>query len=139
MPLAYRFLPWLATRKGFLPGRRLRFAGNEARGVIVDWARTGLSGRYAADGLEVDLESALAGVRVDARCVVLDRDWLGPLSSARFLLSKLQASRVGYASLGRDALGTRADHFAWMQAPGAIATSLAGETLQASGSDVGAP
>ena len=47
LPLAYRFLPWLADRRGVLPGRRIGFAGEEARGVIRDWARSALSGRYA--------------------------------------------------------------------------------------------
>lgn len=54
LPLAYRFLPWLANRHGVLPGRRLGFAGQEARGVIRDWARTAISGRYAAAGLAID-------------------------------------------------------------------------------------
>src|SRR5690606_4855830 len=34
LPLAYRFLPWLTDRAGSLPGRRLGFGGNEARGVM---------------------------------------------------------------------------------------------------------
>ncbi len=54
LPLAYRFLPWLADRHGVLPGRRLGFAGQEARGVIRDWARTAISGRYAVAGLQAD-------------------------------------------------------------------------------------
>lgn len=54
LPLAYRFLPWLADRHGVLPGRRLGFAGQEARGVIRDWARSAISGRYAAAGMPID-------------------------------------------------------------------------------------
>src|SRR3546814_668932 len=48
LPLVYRFLPWLADACGALPGRRIGFGGNEARGLIRDWSRTALSGRYAA-------------------------------------------------------------------------------------------
>ena len=31
LPAVYRFLPWLARRRGVLPGRRLGFGGTEAR------------------------------------------------------------------------------------------------------------
>src|SRR3546814_7832064 len=51
LPLVYRFLPWLADACGALPGRRIGFGGNEARGLIRDWSRTALSGRYAATGI----------------------------------------------------------------------------------------
>src|SRR5690606_19272605 len=62
LPLVYRFLPWLADRRGALPGRRIRFGGQEARGVMRDWARTALSGRYAGAGIAVDIEAGLRAV-----------------------------------------------------------------------------
>jgi predicted alpha/beta hydrolase len=44
LPFVYRFLAWLADRHGALPGRRIGFGGQEARGLIRDWSRSGLSG-----------------------------------------------------------------------------------------------
>lgn len=125
LPLAYRFLPWLARRNGALPGRRIGFGGNEARGVINDWARSALGGRYAASGLDVDLEAGLAEVRLPVRAVVLADDWLAPRSSLRFLLSKMPGADTTLLPLDRGALGTRADHFAWMKHTAAVATALA--------------
>ena len=55
LPMVYRFLPWLADRRGFLPGRSIGFGGNESRSLIHDWARSALSGRYAAR-LKVTIE-----------------------------------------------------------------------------------
>ena len=69
--MAYRFLPWLADRRGFLPGRSVGFGGNESCRLIHDWARSALSGRYAADGLPVDLEAEMSRVVVDAHAVAL--------------------------------------------------------------------
>jgi predicted alpha/beta hydrolase len=120
LPLAYRFLPWLADRNGVLPGRRIGFGGNEARGVIRDWARTAIGGRYAAAGLDIDLEAALAQIEAPVRAIALARDWLGPPSSLRFLLSKMPRADVDAELLDTDALGTSADHYAWMKAPDAI-------------------
>ena len=90
LPLAYRFLPWLARSQGALPGRRIGFGGQEARGLIEDWSRSGLSGRYAAAGLDIDLEAAMGALVVDTHAIAFDRDWLGPESSLNFLLSKMR-------------------------------------------------
>ena len=125
LPLAYRFLPWLARRYGALPGRRIGFGGNEARGVIADWARTALGGRYAAAGLDVDLEAGLAAMTHEVRALVMDDDWLAPASSLRFLLTKMPGTSVSPLELDAQALGTHADHFAWMNRPAAVAVALA--------------
>ena len=124
LPMAYRFLPWFAERRGFLPGHSIGFGGNESRGLIRDWARTGLSGRYAAHGLDVDLESAMSDVVVEARTVVLAGDWLAPQSSAKYLLSKLPRSLHRIDRLDAQALGTRAGHFEWMKQPATVIASL---------------
>lgn len=125
LPLVYRFLPWLAERRGALPGRAIGFGGNEARGLIRDWARSGLSGRYAAAGLDADLEAGMAAVRAEIAAVTLNDDWLGPETSLRDLLDKL-GSGAGARIRRLDArtLGARADHFAWMRAPAAVADAL---------------
>ncbi|MGQ4584052.1 alpha/beta fold hydrolase [Lysobacter sp. F60174L2] len=126
LPLAYRFLPWLADRCGALPGHRIGFGGTEARGLIRDWARTALSGRYAGAGIEVDLETSLDKVDVDIRSVVFAHDWLAPESSLRFLLGKMpRAASTTTVRIDTESLGTVADHFAWMKHPGPVASALA--------------
>lgn len=124
LPFAYRFLAWLADHRGALPGRRIGFGGQEARGVIRDWSRSGLGGRYAAAGLDLDLEAAMAALTVDAQAVVLADDWLGPESSLRFLLSKLRHATTRIDVLDAATLGTRADHYAWMKQPDAVVSAL---------------
>ena len=126
LPMVYRFLPWLADFHGVLPGRRIGFGGQEARSVIRDWSLTGLSGRYAAAGVDVDLEAAMAALTLDAHAVVLARDWLGPVSSLRFLMSKLRRIEPRIDVLDAKTLGTRADHYAWMKQPAAVADTLLG-------------
>jgi predicted alpha/beta hydrolase len=125
LPMAYRFLPWLADRCGALPGRRIGFGGQEARGVIRDWSRSALSGRYAAAGIDEDLDAAMARVSVPVTAVVKADDWLAPASSLRFLLSKLPASPATIVALDGEG-GRRADHFEWMKAPARTASALLG-------------
>lgn len=125
LPLAYRFLPWLAQRRGALPGRRLGFGGTEARGLIRDWARVGLSGRYAAAGLPVDLDAAMRALAQPVQALLFDADWLAPAGSMRHLLSKMPAAPATLRILSGDELGTRADHFSWMKSPAIVADALA--------------
>lgn len=125
LPLAYRFLPWLADRRGALPGRAIGFGGKEARSVMRDWSRTALSGRYAGAGMSRDLETALSAVAVDVDAVLFADDWLAPRSSLDFLLGKMHMTGLRCSTLDAATLGTKADHFAWMQRPDAVARALA--------------
>jgi predicted alpha/beta hydrolase len=127
LPLVYRFLPWLAHRNGALPGRRIGFGGNEARGVIDDWSRVGLSNVYAAAGIPADLEAALSRLDVPTRSVLFAQDWLAPPSSLRALTARFAAParQAAVTVLDRATLGAPADHFAWMKAPAPVAQALA--------------
>ena len=120
----YRLLPWLARINGSLPGRLIRFAGNEARSVMADWERSALSGRYAAAGIDGDLDAAMAGFTGEARAIVMADDWLAPPASTKFLLSKFRPARTGMAVFDAVRLGSRADHFSWMKQPDAVVEFL---------------
>jgi predicted alpha/beta hydrolase len=135
LPLAYRFLPWLADRAGALPGRAIGFGGKEARGVMHDWARTALSGRYAGAGVSVDLETALHGVNAPANAVLLADDWWAPPSSLAWLMAKMPRSAPTLRMLDAAALGARADHFGWMRRPEAVAQALARSALGPASAD----
>ena len=124
LPLAYRFLPWLAQRNGTLPGRRVGFGGTEARSLIADWAQVGLSNRYAATGFDVDLEAGMHQLTTPIAAVVMDEDWLAPASSMRALVAKMPLAPSTLQILGSTELGTRADHFSWMKSPQAVASAL---------------
>ncbi|QOW23351.1 alpha/beta fold hydrolase [Lysobacter avium] len=124
--IAYRVLPWVARIHGHLPGRRIGFGGREARGLITDWARTATSGRYAAAGLDADLEQALATATPAIHGVVLADDWYAPESSLNFLLGKMPQAEISVTTLDDAALDIDADHFKWMKRPGAVAAALLG-------------
>ena len=126
LPPVVRFLQWLARRGGALPGRKIGFGGNEAAGVITDWARTALLGHYAATGLEGDIEQALREFSGEVRAMTFSEDWMAPPGSLRFLLSKLARARVTEAHFSASQVGAAADHYAWMKHPDAVAAWLTG-------------
>lgn len=124
LPLACRLLPWIARRIGWLPGRRLKFAGNEARGVITDWGRSGLLGHYRVEGMEADLEAGMQRFSGGVVVVTCTADWLCPPGSARHLAGKLGNATLRETSLDGRALATRPDHFAWMRRPAAVVDAV---------------
>lgn len=122
---AYAAAPVLAGLVGYLPGRRLGFGGNEARGVVADWARSGRTGRYAAARMPDDLEATLARLRLPVLTARLRDDWLGPEASLDWLLAKMPQAPAARTVLDPDTLGVPADHFAWMKQPAAVAALIA--------------
>jgi predicted alpha/beta hydrolase len=129
---AYALAPWLAALVGHLPGRRIGFGGNEARGVIADWARSGRSGRYAVAGMTEDFERLLAALQLPVLALRLQQDWLGPPASLAWLLGKLGPAARRVETISRDDLdGTPADHFGWMKAPAPVAARIAGWLAEA--------
>ena len=96
----------------------------EARGVMADWARTALGGRYAASGIDIDLDAAMARFTGEARAIAMAEDWLAPPSSVKFLLSKFRPMRMQLELFDAARLGTHGDHFAWMKQPAAVADWL---------------
>ncbi|MGY3264634.1 alpha/beta hydrolase family protein [Lysobacter sp. HA35] len=123
LPLAYQLLNALATWFGALPGRRIGFGGNEARGVIRDWSRTGLTGCYTAPGVG-DIEPKLAAVTSPLTAVLFANDWLAPRSSLDYLTGKMRLVSTAFTRLDAAKLGARDDHFAWMKAPTEVVSAL---------------
>jgi predicted alpha/beta hydrolase len=121
---AYVAAPVLAGAWGHFPGRRIGFGGNEARGVIRDWARSGRTGRYAAHGLG-DLEAGMASFGGAVLALRLRDDWLGPAASLEWLLGKLPVAQVTRELLTPQDLQAKADHFGWMKTPQAVAARIA--------------
>lgn len=124
--LSMLLAPVLANLCGYLPGRRFGFAGNESRGVIADWTRSGRSGKYQVKGLDRDLEHALAAVRLPTLALRLRDDWLAPAASLDWLLDKLgPAPRTDIVLTSYDLHDQPADHFSWMKTPALLAARMA--------------
>lgn len=124
LPFFYQFAIWLAHHRGAFPGRQLGFGGIEARSLICDWASVGLSGRYKAAGLDTDLQAAMAAAAPEIRGVLFKQDWLAPQASLAGLLAKMPKASKQVVALDAAQLGVRADHFAWMKQPAAVADAL---------------
>jgi predicted alpha/beta hydrolase len=124
--LAYLLASPLARLMGYLPGRSIGFAGNEARGVIADWSRSGRTGRYAVKGMSADFAQRLAELQLPVMALRLSDDWMVPPESLEWLLDRMPEAPSQVELVTSEQLaGQRADHFTWMKVPDSLATQVA--------------
>ena len=125
LPAAFAAFSLITSLAGYYPGKRLGFAGNEARGVISDWVRTGRTGRYHLPEIETDLEAAMARLAVPVLALWMADDRFVPHGPVDWLTSKLSGCEVAIEVLNSDDLGGRADHYRWMNQPEILAARIA--------------
>lgn len=129
LSVVFRAFPVMSGALGHFPGKRLGFAGTEAHGVMQDWSRTGKTGRYDLDSLTFDAEAALHRLSLPVLTVRMASDWFVPPASLEWLLAKLPECRVDRRIVTSQDQGARADHFHWLQSPGA-SVGLVAEWLE---------
>ncbi|NKI34964.1 alpha/beta hydrolase [Wenzhouxiangella sp. XN79A] len=118
-------LPAIARVFGYYPGRRLGFAGTEARQLMIDWARTGRSGRYAWGRPERNEDPTLAALEKPVHVIAMEHDGFVPAASTDWLLAKLPRCTVTRQTITAGDKHQRIDHFTWMQHPDATARAIA--------------
>ncbi|HVF35899.1 MAG TPA: alpha/beta fold hydrolase [Candidatus Saccharimonadia bacterium] len=115
----------LVAACGYFPGDRIGFAGREARGVIRDWTRSGLTGSYRLDGDGRNFDAALAVLDAPVEAVHFAQDRYVPAGSLEALVAKLpRASTRRIELIPSHFAGGRADHFAWMRDPAPVVDAL---------------
>lgn len=120
-----RSLAPITSLVGHFPGDRLGWAGREAAGVMRDWGRTVLTGRYDDLGLAGDPEAALAALERPVLAITFADDWWVPAASIDALLAKLGPGPRRLERFDGARLGAAADHFRWMRHPAAVSGVVA--------------
>ncbi|MBB6086881.1 alpha/beta hydrolase family protein [Wenzhouxiangella marina] len=121
---AFRVMPVIGSLIGHYPGRRLGFAGREARGVIADWTWTGRRGSYALPSLEPDPEIGMAELKTRVLGIRLADDWFVPKASLDHLLGLMPGCEVERCMISALPGDLPTDHFAWMKAPAPVAEAI---------------
>ena len=120
----------VAVLTGHFPGKRIGFAGRESRGVITDWSKTIVSGRYRLPGLTmgdepIQLETAMAGLQTPILTLRMLEDHWVTQTCLEHLLRKMPSSRAEQHRIASEQQGRKANHFGWMKAPEASAGIVA--------------
>lgn len=122
---AFATVSVLSRLFGYFPGQRVGFAGREARSVMLDWARSGLSGHYRHAWPDGDLDAELRRCTLPVVAMHLRDDGYAPSSSLTELLSRLPAAAIRRHDLvPADFASARAEHFSWLKDPQPVATRV---------------
>lgn len=110
---------------GHFPGRRIGFAGREARGVIGDWAATARSGRYRVRGSAHDYEHAMRRLDKPVLALGFEADTLAPAKATEGLLIKLpRCRRTHLRWSAAESGGVALDHFSWAKRPDLVVPTV---------------
>jgi predicted alpha/beta hydrolase len=101
----------IAGALGYFPGRQLRFAGTESRGVIQDWSRQARTGRYGAD-----FEERLRTVRKPVLAISIENDFYAPRPAVDHLCEKMPRAHLTRWHFQPHET-KYADHFRWVKKP----------------------
>lgn len=118
-------VPATGAIAGYFPGRRLGFAGNEARSVMNNWAASARSGHYS---IPAHIESHMAMLNLPVLAMWLSEDFYVPRAAVDHLLGKMPNASTEVVVLDAQAVAApngKADHFSWMQSPQRIAQRIA--------------
>jgi len=119
---ASKLIRLISATVGHYPGRRLGFAGREARQIMSDWAYSVITGDYRINGQAVTLEEIEAKRSL---MITIEEDWMAPPHSARRLGEKLTHTTAEYIHLtGRDFKRESLGHFNWMKEPEPVAKQI---------------
>lgn len=117
-------IPLLTRAFGYYPGEKVGFGGREARRLMHDWLQLARHNRYAAEGLDEDLE---AGIRQFSKPLLLLRmadDDFAPKAAMDAMRARYASATVTERVLDAATLGDRADHLRWVRTPQAVAREI---------------
>jgi len=119
--MASLLFPLVSSVLGYFPGRKLGFAGIEAKTVIKDWSRVIRTGEFRPQDSIFDHESALSSFdsRAKILSVLFADDFLSPQPANKELLSKLNdRADIDHLMIKAEMLGlTEVNHFNWARKP----------------------
>jgi len=116
--IAMRIIPFVfsmtARLLGYFPGKKLQFAGTEAKQQILDWAQSGIDGFYQPKGYSEMLEPLMAMVQVPLVSISYEGDNYAPKAAVDHLVSKMSDCYIYRRHLTVDNYPKAVlDHFKW--------------------------
>lgn len=96
---------------GYFPGKKVGFAGTEAKNVILDWAYVGRTGKYKPIGDDFDYEDNFKNIRIPVLALSFENDRLAPLKAVKELVDKMEHAQVHTHHFNNK----KYDHFNWVK------------------------
>ena len=131
-----QFLWYTSAVIGYLPGTKLGFAGNEARGVMRDWAYNARTGRYRIKNKNQSnaLEGTMSQFKKPILAITFDGDKLSPHGAMQALLDKFHNAHKTHIRTSALELGVKKlDHFNWVHSADKLSPKIGNWIKKVSG------
>lgn len=117
-------IPMLTRAFGYYPGDKVGFGGREARRLMQDWLQLARHNRYAAIGLDEDLEAGIRRFNKPLLMLRMADDDFAPKTAMDAMRARYSSAQVSERVLDAATLGDRADHLRWVRTPQAVAREV---------------
>ena len=95
---------------GYFPGKKVGFAGTEAKNVILDWAYNARTGKYKPLNSNVHFETDFQNIELPVLAISFEADKLAPQKAVRNLTGKMKNASVNHHHFNNNL-----DHFSWVK------------------------
>lgn len=119
-----RLIPVLTTTLGYYPGNKVGFGGREARRLMHDWLQLAKHNRYAAAGLDEDLEAGIRRYVGPVLSLRMEDDDFAPEAAMAAVTDRFTSAHLTQQVLNAATLGDKADHFRWIRSPQAATSTV---------------
>lgn len=111
-----RLMPLLLLL-GYFPGKKIGFAGREARSLMRDWQNLAQDNHFKVKGITNTLEQKIAAYSGEVLCLCFERDDLATRKASTTLLDKMPQAQVTHHILSDEDINGEATHFGWAKTP----------------------
>ena len=118
-----RLMPLLLLL-GYFPGKKIGFAGREARSLMRDWQNLAQDNHFEVKGVTNTLEQKIAAYTGKVLCLCFKRDDLATHKASTILLEKMPRARVTYQMLSDEDIDGEATHFGWAKTPDKVSQRI---------------
>lgn len=117
--IASVLFPVVSRVYGYFPGQLLKFAGRQAKTLMLDWSFTVRTGEYHPKGTRQSYERVMLRTECPILSITLPDDFFAPAAAAEHLYLKYgPASAVVHICLTADMLPhEKINHFNWAKEP----------------------
>ena len=100
----------LVKMLGYFPGKKVGFAGTEAKNVILDWAYNARTGKYKLLNSKIAFEDDFSKIKLPVLAISFEADKLAPKKAVNILCSKMENATINNVHYSK----TDLDHFNWV-------------------------
>lgn len=110
---------------GYFPGKKIGFAGTEAKSLMLDWSRNARTGKYIVKNNPHNFEQTLKEMQTKVLALSFEHDHLAPPSAVEELTKKFEKSEIDHQHIKASEIGlSKVNHFNWVKRHGPVVTKI---------------